>query len=119
VADSSPTAEKIQPSAFPGRCATITAPTTMKPVKPNSRARLSWAKLPFATDSGIVTTKLARKIPSISQAIQVSGYARSLASPSHSRVAACALLSERSLRADRPGIVTNRRGGASGPLRQR
>jgi hypothetical protein len=37
--DSSPMAEKIQPRAFPGRWATITAPTTMKAVNASVRAR--------------------------------------------------------------------------------
>jgi hypothetical protein len=37
--DSSPMAEKIQPTALPGRWATITAPTTMKAVNASTRAR--------------------------------------------------------------------------------
>jgi hypothetical protein len=37
--DSRPTAEKIQPMALPGRCATITAPTTINAVKARTMAR--------------------------------------------------------------------------------
>jgi hypothetical protein len=39
AADSSPMAEKIQPTALPGRCATITTPTSMNAVNASTRAR--------------------------------------------------------------------------------
>jgi hypothetical protein len=47
-------AEKIQPTALPGRCATMTAPTTMNAAKASSRL-LSCSNLPLATDRGIPT----------------------------------------------------------------
>jgi hypothetical protein len=67
-------AEKIQPTLLPGRCATITAPTTMNAVKASSRAA-GWAGFcwnsPLAAIRGIPTPTPATKIASMDQAIQV------------------------------------------------
>jgi len=54
VADSKPTAEKIQPTALPGRWATITKPTIMNAAKANSRGGLSGLRLPLATARRVV-----------------------------------------------------------------
>jgi hypothetical protein len=74
VIDSSPTAEKSQPMALPGRCPVITAPTTMNAVKARYRARLTpvsrW-KLPLSTDRETDTAKQTTKIASMDQATRV------------------------------------------------
>jgi hypothetical protein len=54
VAVSRPMAEKLQPTALPGRWVTMTTPTTMNPAKATSRL-LSCSKLPLATDRGTPT----------------------------------------------------------------
>jgi hypothetical protein len=54
VAVSRPIAEKIQPTALPGRWATMIAPTAMNAAKASSRL-LSCSKLPLATDRGTAT----------------------------------------------------------------
>ena len=54
MAVSRPIAEKIQPTALPGRWATMTAPTTMNAAKASSRL-LSCSNLPLATDRGTPT----------------------------------------------------------------
>jgi hypothetical protein len=117
VAASRPMAAKIQPTALPGRWATIAAPTTMNAAKAGSRV-ICW-KWPLTTNNGITTAKQAMKIASMDQATETAGrpLARSTAvwSTPPPRLT-CRTPPTRAYGDDRPGNVTNNQAGVT-PLR--
>jgi hypothetical protein len=68
-------AANIQPTAFPGRCLTIRAPTTTKVANASSSGtesvKASGRKVPLTADSVTSTATLAVQVASNDQAAQV------------------------------------------------
>jgi hypothetical protein len=118
-------AEKIQPMVLPGQWATITAPTAMNAAKASSRLlSCSKWKLPLATDRGTPTPSTATKTASMDQATQVQRlrtvsprllWSRRTVSAKLASVVGHVSSPRRSLRADRPEIVTSGATAANRP----
>ena len=72
VAASRPMAEKIQPMALSGRWATITAPTTMNPVKARNRVTVPGPRPRAVTSRVTAVPQPTTKIASMDQATQAA-----------------------------------------------